>query len=153
MASRSVTTLNWILGFVWHTHLMQYAIQAVASYDSDTLDGFDSSDFALKGEVQSSGGVTVAASSYGPFSSSILDNDGNVGSYASMVIGLDGLAVISYYDAGDEDLKVAHCSNTTCSSSSIFTVDSVGKIGKFTSISIGVDGLPLISYYAKQLET
>ena len=120
---------------------MQYAIQAVASYDSDTLDGFDSSDFALKGEVQSSGGVTVAASSYGPFSSSILDNDGNVGSYASMVIGLDGLAVISYYDAGDEDLKVAHCSNTTCSSSSIFTVDSVGKIGKFTSISIGVDGL------------
>jgi len=124
-----------------------YAIQAVASYDSDTLDGFDSSDFALKGEVQSSGSVTVAASSYGPLSSGILDDDGNVGSFASMAIGLDGLAIISYYDESGRDLKVARCSSVDCSSAVVNSVDTDGLVGMYSSIVIAEDGLPIISYF------
>ncbi|MCH9039745.1 MAG: hypothetical protein IIC23_10180, partial [Chloroflexi bacterium] len=72
---------------------------------------------------------------------------GDSGEYTSLVIGVDGFAVISYYDAGDKDLKVAHCSNTACTSSTISTVDSVGDVGMFSSISIGVDGFPLVSYF------
>ncbi|MQG76014.1 MAG: hypothetical protein FI703_01655 [SAR202 cluster bacterium] len=74
-----------------------YAIHAVASGGSDTLDGFGSSDFVLKGKVYAPGSVTVAVSSYSPYSFSILDEDGTVGTYSDLVIGLDGLVFISYY--------------------------------------------------------
>jgi hypothetical protein len=31
------------------------------------------------------------------------------------MVGADGLGLISYYDSGNGDLKVAHCSNRACS--------------------------------------
>jgi len=43
-----------------------------------------------------------------------LDGSGNVGRFSSVIIGTDGLALISYYDATNGDLKVAHCSNLFC---------------------------------------
>ena len=43
-----------------------------------------------------------------------LDSDGIVGWYTSITIGADGLPVISYRDATNEDLKVARCSNAFC---------------------------------------
>ena len=124
-----------------------YAIQAVSSKNSDTLDGFDSSDFALKGEVQASGSVTVTASSYSPFSSSIVDNEGNVGTYSDVAIGLDGFPVISYHDESGRDLKMAKCTSIDCSSVIINTLDTDGIVGKYSSIAIGDDGLPIISYF------
>jgi len=42
------------------------------------------------------------------------DRAGNVGQYSSVTIGTDGLALISYYDATNGDLKVAHCSDLFC---------------------------------------
>jgi hypothetical protein len=42
------------------------------------------------------------------------DGSGDVGQYSSIAIGADGLGLISYYDATNGDLKVAHCSNLTC---------------------------------------
>jgi len=71
-----------------------------------------------------------------------------VGLNTSITIGTDGLPVISYYDSTNDDLKVAHCGNATCSSgNTITTVDSGGNVGLTTSITIGMDGLPVISYY------
>jgi len=35
--------------------------------------------------------------------------------YTSMTISADGLGLISYFDFGNDDLKVAHCENTFCS--------------------------------------
>jgi hypothetical protein len=43
-----------------------------------------------------------------------VDRPGNVGQYSSVTIGTDSLALISYYDATNGDLKVAHCSNLFC---------------------------------------
>lgn len=43
-----------------------------------------------------------------------LDGSGNVGQYSSVTIGTDGLGLISYYDATNGDLKVAHCSDLFC---------------------------------------
>jgi len=37
-----------------------------------------------------------------------------VGLYTSITIGTDGLALISYFDNANNDLKVAHCSSTYC---------------------------------------
>jgi hypothetical protein len=42
----------------------------------------------------------------------LLDTAGDVGSYASLAIGADGLGLIAYYDQTNGDLKAAHCSNT-----------------------------------------
>lgn len=80
------------------------------------------------------------------WSDTLLDS-GNVGDQSSIIIGLDGLPVISYYDANNGDLKVAHCNNMACTSATTTTVDSAGVVGKYTSITIGRTGYPLISYY------
>ncbi len=78
----------------------------------------------------------------------VVDSSGNdVGQYASITLGADGLGLISYYDSTLDRLKVAHCSNTACSAATTATVDTANGVGLFTSITIGSDGLGLISYY------
>jgi hypothetical protein len=81
--------------------------------------------------------------------STIVDGTGSdVGSHTSLAIGLDGLPLISYYDLGGGNLKVAHCGNVTCSSGNTITkVDSAGTVGAFTSLILGADLLPFISYF------
>jgi hypothetical protein len=46
---------------------------------------------------------------------SSVDTAGNVGIDTSLTIGADGLGLISYQDATNMELKVAHCSNIDCS--------------------------------------
>ena len=77
---------------------------------------------------------------------------GDLGDWSSITTGADGLGLISYLDRGNGfqgSLKVAHCSNATCSSATSATLDS-GDIGGFTSIAIGSDALGLVSYEAPQ---
>ena len=81
------------------------------------------------------------------FALTTLDGSGNVGQYSSVTIGTDGLALISYYDATHGDLKVAHCSNVTCTAATLTTVDSAGIVGQYSSVIIGTEGPALISYY------
>ena len=77
-----------------------------------------------------------------------VDSPGNVGKYSSITVGADGLPLVSYFDDGNDDLKVAHCGNLLCSASNtITTVDSVGDVGYYTSVTVGADGLPIISYW------
>ena len=83
-----------------------------------------------------------------------VDFGGDVGSNSSIAIGVDGLAMVSYYDASNQNLKALHCGNATCSSGNISsTLDinyrfiGIANIGLYTSIALGADGLMLISYY------
>jgi hypothetical protein len=76
-----------------------------------------------------------------------LDSTGDVGGFTSIAIGLDGNPIISHYDATNGDLKVAACTNPTCTTSTTITLDSMGEVGWHTSIIIGLDGNPIISYY------
>jgi|GEM_PF-1965934 len=77
-----------------------------------------------------------------------IDSVGTVGSDTSVVIGTDGLAVISYYDETNGDLKVIKCGNSTCASgNTTTTVDSTGDVGQDTSITLATDNLPVISYF------
>ena len=79
---------------------------------------------------------------------STLDSAGYVGYYTSVAVGGDGLGLISYYDATNKDLKVAHCSNAACSAATITTLDGTGTdVGSDTSVTVGGDGLGLISYW------
>jgi hypothetical protein len=79
-----------------------------------------------------------------------LDSTGNVGMDTSITIGVDGYPIISYYDATNARLKVAHCGDVSCSTLDPTTprvLDSTGNVGQYTSIAIGADGYPVISYY------
>ncbi|MEE8526904.1 MAG: collagen-like protein [Thermoanaerobaculia bacterium] len=80
-------------------------------------------------------------------SSTAVATSGAVGWYSSAAIGVDGLALISYYDATDDELEVAHCDDVACTSATISTLDDAGNVGLFTSVAIGADGFGLISYY------
>ncbi len=73
----------------------------------------------------------------------------DVGTFSSIAVGTDGLPVISYYDATDDNLKVLHCANVDCNSggNAITTVDAFGNVGQLTSIAIGLDGNPVVAYY------
>jgi hypothetical protein len=77
-----------------------------------------------------------------------VDANGIEGEYSSITVGADGLGVISYYDGtgGRQDLKVAHCGNLACTTSTFVAVDTAGQVGWNTSITIGSDGLPFVSY-------
>ncbi len=67
-----------------------------------------------------------------------------IGQGPSTTIGVDGFPIISYIDSTNRDLKVAHCENVNCSSSTITTVSDDGRL--YTAIIIGADGLPVIVY-------
>ncbi len=75
-----------------------------------------------------------------------VDSTGDVGTHTSITTGTDGLQIVSYRDETNTALKVAHCTNASCSLRSITTIDSTGNVGFFNSITIGTDGLPVISY-------
>ena len=75
------------------------------------------------------------------------DASGNVGpAQTSITVGTDGLPLISYYDATNANLVVAHCSTVTCSAATTTAIDSTGNVGQDASIAIGADGLGLVSY-------
>jgi len=76
-----------------------------------------------------------------------VDSTGVVGFYTSIAIGTDNNPVISYEDATNNALKVAHCSNISCFGANFITLDRTDSIFEFTSIAIGTDNNPVISYY------
>jgi len=89
---------------------------------------------------------TNASCSSGSPTITIVDNAANVGWFTSITIGTDGFPVVSYIDATNQNLKVAHCTNTSCSTSTTTIVDSASAFQFSTSITIGTDGFPVVSY-------
>ena len=123
--------------------------------DAETLDGLDSTAFALAGAGGSSpgGGASdaVVATLLQPYLITAVDTGGNVGEHISIAIGADGLPLIAYYDASNGDLKAVHSEDVACTQATISTLDGAGvlakDVGQYTSIAIGGDGVPVISYY------
>jgi hypothetical protein len=69
-----------------------------------------------------------------------------VGSETSITIDHNGNPIISYFDIGNEDLKIAVCEGPTCASAVVSTIVQQGNTGRASSITIGVNGLPIISF-------
>jgi hypothetical protein len=79
------------------------------------------------------------------FSIITLDGMGSHGANLNQItIGVDGLPLIVY--DGDYDVKVAHCDDMVCTTSTRSVLESVGGIAPAISIAIGSDGLGLITY-------
>jgi uncharacterized repeat protein (TIGR01451 family) len=89
--------------------------------------------------------LVVRAAHAQPWTTTVVDS-GGVGQFTSVVYGTDGFPLISYYDDANGDLKVAHCLDAACTSSTKATIDSAGNVGRDTSIAIGTDGLGIVSY-------
>jgi len=75
---------------------------------------------------------------------SIVDNTATMSS-PSIIKGADGLPIISYSNLTSGLIKVAHCSDYTCSASTKTSLNFSFPPGG-TSIAIGSDALPVISY-------
>ena len=68
-----------------------------------------------------------------------------MGQYTSVTIGADGLGLISYYDATNGDLKVAHCSKAAGTPATTATPDRASDDGRATSVTTGAAGRGLSS--------
>ncbi|MDO8500142.1 MAG: hypothetical protein Q7S66_05850 [bacterium] len=77
----------------------------------------------------------------------IVESSNDVGKYSSMVLGSDGFARISHYDASDRNLKFTRCTNADCISKNTATVESSNDTGQYTSLALGSDGFARIAYY------
>jgi hypothetical protein len=77
-----------------------------------------------------------------------VDVDGTTGQYTALVLDSQGYPTMSYYDASEGKLKVAHCFEKNCALfNSIVTPDGGSLVGKYTSIAFDKNGNPVISYY------
>ena len=119
----------------------KYSSIALGADGLPVISYYDASNGALK--VAKCGNAACTGASV----LSTVDSVGNVGAYTSITLGTDGMPVISYFDATNNDLKVAKCVNATCGVSTITTVDSANTVGQHTSITLAADGLPVVSYY------
>ncbi len=71
-----------------------------------------------------------------------------------LAIGSDGLPIMSYYSIADLGLRVRHCNNVACTSSSMVLIDfGSNKHGPENTLTIGADGLPLLIYGVQNSNT
>lgn len=75
-----------------------------------------------------------------------VDSAGDVGWHTALALDASGHPVISYYDSTNDDLKLAHCNDASCTSATLTTVDSAGNVGYYTSLALDASGHPVISY-------
>lgn len=85
-------------------------------------------------------------------STTVLDTDDPVGIDPSIVIGSDGLPLISHRDSGAAVLLATHCRNRFCtpgpvlSAATTVVADGSQNVGVESSAAIGRDGLPIIAH-------
>ena len=119
----------------------EYPSVAVGADGLGLISYFDSTNNDLK--VAHCSNVNCTAATITPLDA----GPGLVGAGTSIAIGVDGLGLISYQDDTNSALKVAHCSNVSCTSTTNMTLYDNGIFQSgTTSITIGSDGLGLIAY-------
>lgn len=80
------------------------------------------------------------------------DSINSVGQYSSLALTTSGIPVVSYYDATDDDLKLAICENAACSSRTIQIVDRADDVGLHSSLALTTNDVPVISYYDNTID-
>ena len=78
----------------------------------------------------------------------VLDSVGDVGLYTSITFAsTDGKPIITYYDQGNQDLKLIRCTDHECTATGpVMTLDSTGNVGQDNQVTIGNDGFPAVVY-------
>jgi hypothetical protein len=102
--------------------------------------------FAVAMERAMRGTLRWGAAANGPRTTTVADPADDVGRFSSIALGVDDLPIISYQDATDGLLLVAHCTDAACTGALKSLVDGPPATGYGTSIVIGSDLLPILSY-------
>jgi len=78
-----------------------------------------------------------------------IDNTGATGKWTSLAIDTNGLVTVSYFDYGNENLKLWHDADGdfTFDAGEIQNVDTSGRVGSFASLAFDAGGRATISYY------
>jgi hypothetical protein len=100
------------------------------------------------------GSAPRGAASVRPWSTEEIESGGQVGTHVSVAIdSISGTTYISYYDADNDDLRMARHVGTggNCGPASAWyceVVDSIGDVGQYRSPAVDpLTGLPSIAYY------
>lgn len=128
-------------GSITAAHLAPGTIaSAVAAFGSCPVGQY------LRG-IQANGRVVCEPISSPPVSTSLGAPAAQDGYTPDIAIGVDGLPLISHWNAATDTLLVTHCENPSCTVVRTFTADDpLDHVGAETSIAIGSDGLAVISH-------
>lgn len=77
------------------------------------------------------------------------DPTARVATRTSIGISGEGLALVAYYDAAGDELRVARCDGPDCNWT---TADNQGSVGKRADLAVGHDGLAVLAYYDDDIE-
>jgi hypothetical protein len=84
----------------------------------------------------------------------IVDNEIGAGLQTSIALGADDKPIISYVEIDTSSrLKIAHCSDVTCTSLDFKGYFNAIGMGITSSIAIGLDGIPMISHFDQDNNT
>lgn len=94
-------------------------------------------------------GSTAQPVSGAGFLATAVDTDSSPGYYTSMQLDDAGNPVVSYQAALNDDLRILHCDDPTCSGGgeSIETPVSTNDVGEGTSLQLDANGNPIVAYY------
>ena len=72
----------------------------------------------------------------------------SLGAHPALAIGSDGLPIVAAYDSTNNALRVVHCNDRVCATSTVALVDQaiVRPGARSVAIAIGTDGLPFLAY-------
>jgi len=98
-------------------------------------------------EINTALKVAVCKDAYCSQSTRVIVDDTARFEYTSLALNSSNFPVISYYDADNQDLELAICTNRTCTNRTLKTIDSTGLKGKYSSLALNSSGFAVISYY------
>jgi hypothetical protein len=132
-----------------NTSAAQFSTSIIIGADGRPIIGYSVGFiFVLDGNLSAVHCTAVDCSTHG--AATVLDSTPLAGTGASVIIGTDGLPVISYTGrtgSSVRNLSAVHCTAVDCSTHGPITVlDNTPNTGGRTSVAIGIDGLPIISY-------
>jgi hypothetical protein len=65
----------------------------------------------------------------------------------SLALDASGNPVVAYYEANNDDLKIAHCGDPNCATFLKTSPDTTGDVGRSASLRLDAAGNPVVSYY------
>ncbi len=139
----SCTSSNTLTSPDTTNNVGQYTSLKLDANGRPVVSYYDASLFDLKvlhcGDATCASGNTIQSPG-----ASILDTTGY---YTSLALDSSGNPVVSHYTVPNDGLKLTHCGDPACNTSSNNFADPGNILGYYTSLALDASGFPVISYF------